>query len=459
MWQIDQLSRGLLTDLYHVDSAYVSWQTGHNDVATFDLFTRSLPFGSAYLLVAGLELAVTFAREFHYRDDEIAFLQSARPYEAAFFEDLRKTRFTGELMAIPEGEIAFAHEPLLRVTAPFREALLLEAGLLHIVSVSTLLATKAARVVTATRGKPVAEFAFRRAQEPFIAARSAYIAGCASTSFLAAASQFGIPTSGTIPHALVQAFPSEEEAFRAVAESLDNYTLLLDTYDVRRAIETAIAVARDCESRTGHRMVGVRLDSGDILGDSRHVRKVLDESGFAHVRILASGDMDEFKICELEAAGAPINAYGVGTSIGVGAGSVERKIEGGALGAVYKLVWYGPEMQGARIKVAGQKSTWPGRKQVSRLDGYAGDVIHLEDEPSPPNSRPLLQPVLSGGLTLAGSSPSLAAIRERAAASLAGLPEQYLDIEGAPEYPVRRSERLDELRRRTIEEVEGDSAY
>lgn len=213
MWQIDQLSRGLLTDLYHVDSAYVSWQTGHNDVATFDLFTRSLPFGSAYLLVAGLELAVTFAREFHYRDDEIAFLQSTRTYEAAFFEDLRKTRFTGELMAIPEGEIAFAHEPLLRVTAPFREALLLEAGLLHIVSVSTLLATKAARVLTAARGKPVAEFAFRRAQEPFITARSAYIAGCASTSFLAAASQFGIPTSGTIPHALVQAFPSEEECY------------------------------------------------------------------------------------------------------------------------------------------------------------------------------------------------------------------------------------------------------
>jgi nicotinate phosphoribosyltransferase len=459
MWQTDQLSRGLLTDLYHVDSAYVSWRTGHNDVATFDLFTRSIPFGGAYLLVAGLELAVTFAREFHYRDEEIAFLQSVRPYDAAFYEALRTTRFSGDLIAMPEGEIAFANEPLVRVTAPFREALLLEAGLLHTISVSTLLATKAARVTTATRGKPVAEFGFRRAQEPFIAARSAYIGGCASSSFLAAASQFGIPTSGTIPHALVQAFPSEEEAFRAVAESLDNYTLLLDTYDVSRAIETAITVARKCEDRTGHRMAGVRLDSGDILADSLHVRTVLDESGFASVRILASGDMDEFKIDELERAGAPIDAYGVGTSIGVGAGSLAHGVEGGALGAVYKLAWYGSDENGARIKVAGQKSTWPGKKQVSRLEGFVGDVIHLEDETPPLGSRTLLQSMLSGGLTTAGSSTSLTEIRERAAAALAELPGEYLEIEGAREYPVRRSERLETLRRRTLEEVEGDSAY
>jgi nicotinate phosphoribosyltransferase len=459
MWKIDQLSSGLLTDLYHVDSAYVSWSTGHNQVATFDLFTRSIPFGSAYLLVAGLELAVTFAREFHYRDEEIAYLQSVRPYEPAFFEMLRTTRFSGDLMAIPEGEIAFANEPLVRVTAPFREALLLEAGLLHTISVSTLLATKAARVVTAARAKPVAEFAFRRAQEPYITARSAYIAGCASSSFLSAASQFGIPTSGTIPHALVQAFPSEEDAFRAVAESLDNYTLLLDTYDVHRALETAIKVARSTETRTGHRMAGVRLDSGDILADSRHVRRVLDGSGFTHVRILASGDLDEFKIDELERAGAPIDAYGVGTSIGVGAGSVAHRVEGGALGAVYKLAWYGEEANGARIKVAGQKSTWPGKKQVSRLDGFAGDLIHLEDELPLPNARPLLQPILSGGLTRAGSTPSLAEIRARAAASLAALPEQYKAIEDAPQFPVRRSERLEMLTQRTLEEVEDDSAY
>jgi nicotinate phosphoribosyltransferase len=459
MWQTNQLSRGLLTDLYHVDSAYVSWKTGHNDLATFDLYTRSLPFGSAYLLVAGLELAVTFAREFHYGDDEIAYLQGVRPYELPFFQDLRKTRFTGDLFAIPEGEIAFANEPLVRVTAPFREALLLEAGLLHTISVSTLLATKAARVVTAARGKPVAEFAFRRAQEPFITARSAFIAGCASTSFLAAASQFDLPTSGTIPHALVQAFPSEEEAFRAVAESLDNYTLLLDTYDVHRAIETAIEVARETEARTGHRIAGVRLDSGDVHADSLNVRRLLDENGFNHVRILASGDMDEFKIDDLEAAGAPINAYGVGTSIGVGAGSLEHAVEGGALGAVYKLVWYGPAVVGARIKVAGQKSTWPGKKQVSRFEGFGGDVIHLADEPPPPHSQQLLQPMLSGGITVPGSSPPLAEIRKRAADSLASLPEQYLAIEGAPEYPVRRSRRLEALRRRTMERVEGDSAY
>ncbi len=459
MWKIDQLSSGLLTDLYHVDSAYVSWRAGHNDIATFDLFTRSMPFGSSFLLVAGLELAATFAREFHYRDEEIAYLQQVRHYEQAFFEDLRKTRFTGELKAIPEGEIAFANEPLIRVTAPFREGLLLEAGLLHTVSVSTLLATKAARVVAAAKGKPVAEFAFRRAQEPFITARSAYIGGCASTSFLAAANQLGIPVSGTIPHALVQAFESEEVAFRAVAEALDNYTLLLDTYDVHRAIETAIEVASECESRTGHRMAGVRLDSGDILADSIYVRKLLDEAGFDHVRILASGDMDEFKIAHLESAGAPIDAYGVGTSIGVGAGSIERRVEGGALGAVYKLVCYGAPEDGARIKVAGQKSTWPGAKQVARLNGFEADVIHLEDEHPPAGSRPLLETVLSAGLTREGALPSLDDIRKRASDSLVALPDKYKAIIRAEEYPVRRSERLMALRQRTMEEVEDDSAY
>jgi nicotinate phosphoribosyltransferase len=386
MWSADRLASGLLTDLYHVDSAYVSWRSGRNGLTTFDLYTRSNPFGSGYLLAAGLELAVTFARSFHYSDDEIAFLKRIKPYEDAFYKELQRTRFTGEMLGIPEGEIAFAPEPLLRVTAPFREALLLEAGLLHVTSLSTLLATKAARVVQAANGKAVAEFGFRRAQEPYIAARSAHIAGCASTSFLSAARAFHIPTSGTIPHALVQSFPTEEEAFRTVAESLTRFTLLLDTYDVHRAIVTAVEVAHWARERHGHQLVAVRLDSGDILADSRHCRQVLDEAGLESVQILASGDMDEFRVAELEAAGAPIDAYGVGTALAVGAGSVEHGIPGGALGAVYKLVWYdadasgGAEPDEAPIKVAGTKSTWPGKKQVSRIGDYREDVIHLEDE-------------------------------------------------------------------------------
>ncbi|HQY32022.1 MAG TPA: hypothetical protein PK691_12065, partial [Thermomicrobiales bacterium] len=187
--QIDPNS-ALLTDLYHVDSAFISWQADRNGHSTFDLYTRSAPFGGSWMLVAGLELAASFASAFHYNDDDIAWLKTIRSYPAEFWAVLRRTRFTGEILAMAEGEIAFPGEPMVRVTAPFREALLLESGLLHTIGVSTLLATKAARVVHAAGDKPVAEFAFRRAQEPWLTARSAWIAGCRSTSFLAAAREY-----------------------------------------------------------------------------------------------------------------------------------------------------------------------------------------------------------------------------------------------------------------------------
>jgi nicotinate phosphoribosyltransferase len=461
MWSADQLRSGLLTDLYHVDSAYVSWRAGHNGLTTFDLYSRSNPFGSGYMLAAGLELAATFACEFGYTDEEIAFLKRVKPYEDAFYAELRRTKFTGELLGIAEGEIAFAPEPLLRVTAPFREALLLEAGLLHVISLSTLIATKAARIMHAAGGKSVAEFGFRRAQEPYIAARSAWIAGASSTSFLAAANAFGIPTSGTIPHALVQSFPSEEEAFRTVAECLPRFTLLLDTYDVHRAIQTAVEVAKESREKWGHHLAAVRLDSGDILADSRFCREVLDDAGLRDVQILASGDMDEYKIADLVAAGAPIDAYGVGTALAVGAGSVAHGVSGGALGGVYKLVWYDADESGAAdeteapIKVAGPKSTWPGKKQVSRIGMFREDVIHLEDETPLPDGRSLLQPVARGGAILPGALPSLGEIREFAATALAALPDEYKQIEHPAEYPVRTSTRLNAMRRRAIDAHSG----
>jgi nicotinate phosphoribosyltransferase len=437
-------SLGLLSDFYHVDSAYVSWHSGRNPVATFDLYTRSHPYGSGYLLVAGLELAVRLATEFRYGDDDLAYLKTLRNYDGAFLDELRRMHFTGDILAIPEGEIAFAHEPLLRVTAPLRESLLLESALLHLVGVSTLIATKAARVVHAAAGRAVAEFGFRRAQAPYLAARSAYIGGCASSSFLAAAHAFAIPTSGTIPHALVEAFDSEEEAFRAVAETLDEYNLLLDTYDVHHAIHTAAAIARDVRDRLGHRLGAVRLDSGDLTADSRYCRAVLDNAGLSDVRILASGDLDEYRIAELVAAGAPIDGFGVGTSLAIGAGSVPHGVEGGALGAVYKLVWDADET--APVKVAGEKSTWPGKKQVVRVGAFDHDVIQLDDEPIPANGRALLEPVVRNGEIVPGSLPPLGQIRERALRSVASLPEPIRVLDNPTRYPVRYSERLRHLR-------------
>ena len=434
---------GLTLDLYHIDSAYVAWRAGLNAAATFDLYARSHPFGGGYLLTAGLEPAVGFALSFGYDDDDIGWLAGIKDYAADFLASLRGIRFNGEIAAMPEGTVAFAGEPLLRVTAPLREALLLESGMLHEVNLSTLIATKAARVVGAARGKPVAEFGLRRAHEPYTAVRSAWIGGCASTSFLDAARRYAIPATGTIPHALVQAFPTEEDAFRAVAETLPEFTLLLDTYDVERALHTAVAVARDAEQRHGHRLTAVRLDSGDLAAQARMCRRVLDDAGLAGVRILASGDLDEFRIHELLEQDPPIDAFGVGTAMAVGAGSAALGVDGGSLASVYKLVWYGDER--AAIKKAGEKSTWPGRKRVWRVGSFEHDVLALVDEPAPDGARELLEVVVTEG-TLLDELPTHHEARALAAEQLDRLPERYRRPIDPDPYPVERSRHLRALR-------------
>lgn len=445
MWRFPPSNGGLLLDLYHLDAAYVAWRTGLHAISTFDLYTRHTPFGGAYLLVAGLEQALEFVAGIRFSAEEIAYLRSLDRYDEAFLAVLRDLRFTGEILAIPEGEIAFADEPLLRVTAPFLEALIVESGLLHTVGVATLLATKAARIVSAAQGRPVAEFGYRRAQAPFIAARSGYIGGCTSTSFVAAAHAYGIPTSGTIPHALIEAFPTEAIAFQAVAESLSAYSLLLDTYDVERAARTAVRTAHDVSARLGHRLASVRLDSGDLAAGSRHVRAVLDAAGLTDTRVLVSGDLDEWLITELVASGAPIDGFGVGTSLATGAGSIEHEVNGGALGAVYKLAWQEDVANPARLKVAGEKSTWPGKKQIARIGTFERDIIQLDAESLPAGARPLLHPVVQGG-EIVGTRPPLHEIRDRAIANLAQLPPEVRALHNPAPYDVERSPALVEMR-------------
>lgn len=445
---------GLLADLYHPDAAYISWRTGRNGQTTFDLFTRRAPFNGAFMLVAGIETALEFVREFRYSDEDLYFLSQIRDYDPRFLAELRDFRFSGEILALPEGSIAFPNEPILRVTAPFREALMLESGLLQAINLATLIATKAARITYAARGRRVAEFALRRAQDPYVVARASFIGGCTSTSFLGAAFRFRLLATGSIPHALVQLFDSEEEAFLAVAESYNRYTLLLDTYDTRRAIHTAVMVAKRAQQELGHSLAAVRLDSGDLLADSRYVRNVLDEAGLHDVRILISGDMDEFTIAELLDAGAPVDAFGVGTSLGVGAGAVEQGIEGGALGGVYKEVWYESGGIGEpKMKVAGPKSTWPGRKELYRVGNFERDWIGLEHEPPPPDAQRLLKPVMRGGEMIPGSLPPVSEVWELAQANLRELPDRYRALTGAPPYPVEYGPALVALRESVLREV------
>ncbi len=446
---------GLFTDMYHPDAAYVSWVAGRNGVATFDLYTRTAPFGGAYLLLAGLEQALEFVEGFRYTAEELGFLARIRDYDAAFLDELAEVRFTGDIQAMPEGSIAFPNEPLLRVSAPFREAILMESGLLQALNLSTLIATKAARIVQASHGRRVSEFAFRRAQNPLTVARSSFIGGCSSTSLLAAAFEYRLLATGTVPHALIELFATEEDAFQAVAESFNRYTLLLDTYDARRAIHTAIEVARRVRDQLGHTLAAVRLDSGDLVAESQYVRKQLARADMGQVRILGSGDLDEFSIADLLERGAEFDAFGVGTALGAGLGSVEHGIAGGALGAVYKEVWYVDEdgTEHPKMKLAGDKSTWPGKKEVYRHPRWEEDVVQLAAEPAPVGYTRLLRPVMRAGRIVPGSLPPLSEVWELAQANLHALPQAYRALIVTEPYPMRYSEALRQLRADGAREV------
>lgn len=450
----DDDSYGLVTDLYHPDAAYVAWRLRRLGTTTFDLYTRRAPGGGAFILVAGLEPALDFVRNFRYRERDLRYLAQVRDYDPGFLEFLGSLRFTGDIHAMPEGTVAFPNEPLVRVTAPFPEALLIEAGVLQAVNAASWVATKAARMTIAARGRRVAEFALRRAAAPFTVARSAYIGGCSSTSFVAAAERYRLAATGTIPHALVQLFPDEREAFIAVAETFSRYTVLLDTYDIGAAMDIVTDVARDVQERVGHTLAAVRLDSGDLEAGSRFARGVLDREGLHATRIIVSGDLDEESIEALVASGAPVDAFGVGTSLGTTPGS---RIDGhpGGLGGVYKAVHYddGNGVGGLPlVKLSADKGTLPGRKDVYRLGRYDHDVIQLVEEPRPDGGLRLLRPVIRNGETVAGSTPPLAEIWEFAQANLRDLPEQWRVLRPDSPYPVRHSRALDELHDRVVHE-------
>ena len=286
-------------------------------------------------------------------------------------------------------------------------------------------------------------------------ARSSYIGGCTSTSLLNAAYEFRLPATGTIPHALVEVFSSEEEAFEATAEAYNRYTLLLDTYDTRQAIHTAIDVALRSQETMGHTLAAVRLDSGDFVEDSIYVREQLDKAGLSSVRILISGDLDEWKIADLVGAGAAVDSFGVGTSLGSGAGSLEHDVEGGSLGTVYKEVSYMDESgtEYPKMKIAGPKSTWPGKKEIYRHPEWHEDIIQLAQEPRPDNYHRLLRPVVRNGEIVPGSMPPLSEIRELAQQNLHDLPTQYRALTVTEPYPVHFSEGLQSLRKQAAQLV------
>lgn len=446
----------LFADLYELTMAASYFREGMRQDATFSLFVRTLPAGRSFLVAAGLEDVLEYLAGFRFTPEALQYLERIGLFERAFLDFLAGVRFTGTVRAVPEGTVLFPDEPLLEVTAPLIEAQLVETAIMNICHLQTVLASKAARVVLAARGKPVVDFGLRRTHgidAGLKAARASHIAGVIMTSNVLAAMHYGIGPSGTMAHSYITAFAREIDAFRAYARAFpDRAILLIDTYDTVAGAHKAATVARELAA-SGHRLTGVRLDSGDILALSREVRRVLDEAGCRDVRVFASGGLDEDSIDRLLAAGAPIDAFGVGTRMNVSA-------DAPYVDMAYKLVRHdGRDV----LKLSPGKETWPGEKQIYRRMGpdgrFSGDVLALADEPSPaPDAEAMLEPVMRDGRTLA-AHPPLTAIRDRCAHQLAALPDGVRRLTGADRYPVTPSERL-VTRQRAVAAaaLEGDGA-
>lgn len=458
---------GLTTDLYELTMAAAYFENGlQNKRAIFELFVRSLPRERTYLIVAGLEQVLDYLSSLRFTSYEIDYLRehpSFNNVSSEFFDYLGAFRFTGDVWAMPEGAAAFGMEPLLRVTAPIIEAQVIETFLLSTINHQTMIASKAARVVSAAAGRGVVEFGTRRAhgtEAGMLGARAAYIGGCAGTSNVEAGFRFGIPTFGTLAHSFVMSFDEEEEAFRAFLKVFPkSATVLVDTYDTIAAVKK---LARDF----GASVQAIRLDSGDLCELSKEARGILNESGMTDTKIFASGDLSEYSIADLLARGAEIDWFGVGTQLAT-------SYDSPSLGGVYKLAALEEHGQiSMRIKLSHDKATYPGPKQVWRRtdDGghHSEDMISLADEDAPGTDaagtwRAQLQQVMRDGRLLAGQTPagndsaaqqSVRSIRERRRAHLDGarthaiseiecLPDELLALNSTAAYPVHISERLE----------------
>jgi nicotinate phosphoribosyltransferase len=434
MTWVDDASAPLLTDLYQLKMLAAYFQEGLEASATFDLSVRALPPTRNFILACGLLDALDFLERVRFDEAALSHVASLGRFPARFIDRLEKFRFTGDVFAVPEGTPVFAGEPILEVVAPLPEAQLVETFVMNQVHLQTVLASKAARIVEAARGRAVVDFGLRRTHgvdAGLKAARAFYVAGVAATSNVLAARTYGIPVSGTMAHSYVQAHDHERAAFRAFVSEFPDTTVLVDTYDTLGGIRALVSLAGELGER--FRVSAVRLDSGDLESLSKAARRELDAAGLERVRIFASGGLDEHSIADLVAAGAPIDGFGVGTRMAVSA-------DAPALDMVYKLVEYAGR---GRTKLSADKEILPGRKQVFRRISAGGDaladVVAAADEKI--DGRPLLIPVIRAGRRI--FNEPLEAVRERARSEIAALPERIRALETAdPPYPIEISPKL-----------------
>jgi len=424
----------LLTDLYELHMMQSYHAQGMDATAVFDFIVRTLPPGRNFLVAAGLDDVLGYLEALRFTDADLDWLRGTGGFSDRFLEHLRGFRFGGKVDAMPEGTVFFAGEPVLRVSAPIGQAQLVESRIINLLQFSILVASKAVRCVLAARGRQLVDFGMRRAhgaEAALLAARCSFLAGFDATATVLAGQRYGIPVAGTMAHAYVQAHAHEEQAFAAFAHGYrGGCTLLVDTYDVPRALDRVVALARQLRGNGHGRIDAVRIDSGDLDAQARLARGVLDAGGCADVRIAVSGDLDEHRIAALVERGAPIDSFGVGTRMATSA-------DAPFLDCAYKLAEY--DGQGRRKRSTG-KQTYPGRKQVFRvLDDVgiiAGDTVGLETEAV--RGQPLLQPVMLAGVRC-GPAWTLAHMRQTLRTGLASLPCGLASLDAAAPLPVALS--------------------
>jgi nicotinate phosphoribosyltransferase len=442
----DPFRSALFTDLYELAMAQAYDAEGMEAAATFELFFREMPAKRNYFLAAGLDDVLAYLEQLHFTEDDLDYLRGQGLFSDPFLNRLQGLRFTGEVHGVAEGTLVFPNEPLVQIVAPLLEAQLIETLVLNQVHFQTVAATKAARVVGAAAGRAVVDFGSRRAHGADAAlkvARTSYLAGAAGTSLVLAGKRYGIPIFGTMAHSYIQAHDDEAQAFAAFVRRYPETTVLVDTYDTLEGVRKVIELSLKLGDR--FRVHAVRLDSGDIGGLARQTRRMLDEAGLGRIQIFVSSEMDEYRIAELVAGGAPIDGFGVGTRMAV-SDDVPH------LDMAYKLVEYAGK---GRMKFSARKVTYPGRKQVFRLaeEGrIARDIIGRYDEDLP--GQPLLQPVMRGSVRLAAGRVGLEEARRLARREQERLPDRLgrLELAESPylvEVSSALTRDLDAWRRRS----------
>lgn len=383
----------LLTDLYQITMNASYFDNNKDDIATFELFIRNLPKDWGFFIANGIEDAADYATEIKFSENDISYLREQGIFQEKYLNFLQNFKFNGRIRAVADGTPVFPNMPIMSITGKRTEVQFLETLLLNTVNFQTLIASKARRIVVAAGSSGIVDFGLRRAQGKDAAikgARAAYIVGAKATSNVMAGKKYGIPISGTHAHSFVMSFDSEIEAFRAYAKTFpNNATLLIDTYNTIKGAENAVIVAKELEQK-GFKLGAVRLDSGNLCELSKQVRRILDNNELNYVKILASNDLNEYKLSELTLNNAKIDGYGVGTEM-ITAKPVS------AISGVYKLV---QDSSGGKMKMSKGKSSYPGEKQVYRILNdnkmYIKDILALNTE-NILDGIPLLETIIENG--------------------------------------------------------------